>query len=37
MDHNLNVNKIYNIRNILHVSSYEAINRCPFKNTERRN
>jgi len=31
MDHNLNVDKIYNIRNILHVSAYKAISRCPFK------
>lgn len=37
MDHNLNFDKIYNIRNILHVSAYKAINRCPFKNTGGRN
>ena len=31
MDHNLNVDKIYNIRNILQVSAYKAINWCPFE------
>jgi len=37
MDHNLNIDKIYNIRDILHVSAYKAVSRCPFKNIEKRN
>jgi len=29
-DHILNVYKVFNVKNVLHVSAYEAISRLPF-------